>query len=663
MHLENLDAAKVVKTAPTSIEAVNLGYASEQRGYHVYIPSLTRFTVAHPTKFVDEKYLDVPELTRAILHTRKQKRAPATAPATSDRDDAADAEANENVVLFNGGSVGEPYHMCLNAIEPDDVGVPNSYSQAIDRSNPYRDLWIEAMQDEIAGKQANGPLGTYSIVPRAEMEAEHRKTMKCKWVYTLKRAMNGSIERFKARIVGCGYSQIQGIDYEFTFASTIRGTTVRCFFAEAAACDLVLVLIDVVKAFTHASMTERLFIDLPKGFEVDGCVGLLHQALEGTKQAAHLWQQLLTEVLTRAGMTRSTTDPNLFVMIKDGFKMLIIVWVDDLAVAHNDYAKFDAFYAAISQQIKCTRKELDKFIGIEVTRDRKNKTLTLRQSLYLDTLAKKHLAVSESKEWKHVTPCGTSKAEAVKFINLREAENETEKRVVVDKGYLSVLGALMYSACMTMPDIMYHCSRLAALMHNPSTDAYEALLGVLHYSYHRRDIGLTFGGKFRASEAAVKEDLDFAPEIVGDASFGGAFTHPFAGGFIRWRNAAVVWLARKLKFVPQSSCEAETAAAVAMCKEAIFVADVLEFMGVKVQLPMPLLTDSKSAHDIIQNPGATKHTIHFMRWLHFARELWLKRYVNVYLVTTDRMMADDKTKPVEKGQFLKCRKAQLNLPD
>ena len=65
MHLENLDAAKVVKTAPTSIEAVNLGYASEQRGYHVYIPSLARFTVAHPTKFVDEKYLDVPELTRA----------------------------------------------------------------------------------------------------------------------------------------------------------------------------------------------------------------------------------------------------------------------------------------------------------------------------------------------------------------------------------------------------------------------------------------------------------------------------------------------------------------------------------------------------------------------------------------------------------------------
>jgi hypothetical protein len=219
----------------------------------------------------------------------------------------------------------------------------------------------------------------------------------------------------------------------------------------------------------------------------------------------------------------------------------------------------------------------------------------------------------------------------------------------------------MYAACMTMPDIMYHCSRLAAVMHNPSTDAYEALLNVLHYCYHRRTLGLTYGGEFRPSEAQVKEDLDKSPEIIGDASFGGQFVHPFAGGFIRWRNAAVVWIARKLKFVPQSSCEAEVAASVAMCKEATFVADVLEFMGVKVQLPMPLLTDSKSAFDIIQNPGATKHTIHFARWLHFARELWLKQVVSLYLVTTDKMMADDKTKPVEKTQFLKCRKAQLNL--
>ena len=129
---------------------------SATRASNVVITCTSRPSRASPLhilpNLLNEKYLDVPELTRAILHTRKQKRAPATAPATVDRDDTADAEdgANENVVLFNGGSVGESYHMCLNAIEPDDVGVPNSYSQAIDRSNPYRDLWIEAMQDEIA---------------------------------------------------------------------------------------------------------------------------------------------------------------------------------------------------------------------------------------------------------------------------------------------------------------------------------------------------------------------------------------------------------------------------------------------------------------------------------------------------------------------------------
>ena len=54
-------------------------------------------------------------------------------------------------------------------------------------------------------------------------------------------------------------------------------------------------------------------------------------------------------------------------------------------------------------------------------------------------------------------------------------------------------------------------------------------------------------------------------------------------------------------------------------------------------------------------PGATKRTVHFDRWLHFARELTLRNKVNVYLAGTDDMMADFFTKAVDKTKFLKCR--------
>ena len=67
------------------------------------------------------------------------------------------------------------------------------------------------------------------------------------------------------------------------------------------------------------------------------------------------------------------------------------------------------------------------------------------------------------------------------------------------------------------------------------------------------------------------------------------------------------------------------------------------------------LTDNRSARDVIKCPGATKRTVHFDYWLHFARELVLKNKVEVLFAPTDEMMADGLTKAVDKTKFLRCR--------
>ena len=66
-------------------------------------------------------------------------------------------------------------------------------------------------------------------------------------------------------------------------------------------------------------------------------------------------------------------------------------------------------------------------------------------------------------------------------------------------------------------------------------------------------------------------------------------------------------------------------------------------------------TDNKAACDVIKYPGATKRTLHFDRWLHFAREMCLHNRIEIFLTGTDVMMADGFTKPVDKTKFLKCR--------
>ena len=88
--------------------------------------------------------------------------------------------------------------------------------------------WRNSMKDEI-----------YSLVKNNTWEIctlrEGRKTVGTRWIYRIKRDVNGEIFRFKSRLCALGYRQERGIDFDKTFAPTGRKTSLRCFFAIASA--------------------------------------------------------------------------------------------------------------------------------------------------------------------------------------------------------------------------------------------------------------------------------------------------------------------------------------------------------------------------------------------------------------------------------------------
>ena len=96
-----------------------------------------------------------------------------------------------------------------------------------------------------------------------------------------------------------------------------------------------------------------------------------------------------------------------------------------------------------------------------------------------------------------------------------------------------------------------------------------------------------------------------------------------------------------------------------MIKESIFAKNILTDLGVKLQ-PTHVFTDSKSAYDTVRNPGATKKSTHVERWLMLARDLYLTKGITIGLVPTHLMMADDKTKVVDREKFFRCRNYQMN---
>jgi hypothetical protein len=92
----------------------------------------------------------------------------------------------------------------------------------------YRDAILypecqHAMTKEIATLERTGMWDLVSCPPRVH-------PITCKWVYKVKTCSDGSLERYKTRLVVCGFQHEHGRDYDETFAPVAHMTTIHTLF-------------------------------------------------------------------------------------------------------------------------------------------------------------------------------------------------------------------------------------------------------------------------------------------------------------------------------------------------------------------------------------------------------------------------------------------------
>ena len=112
-----------------------------------------------------------------------------------------------------------------------------------------------------------------------------KKVFKSKWVFRVKKNVDGSVEKYKARVMAKGCSQVEGVDYDDTFSPIVKFESIRQLTALGASKGLHMHQMDVTTPFLYAPLVEEVYMKVPEGelcFCFDACMGLSNYLEAGT---------------------------------------------------------------------------------------------------------------------------------------------------------------------------------------------------------------------------------------------------------------------------------------------------------------------------------------------------------------------------------------------
>ena len=173
------------------------------------------------------------------------------------------------------------------------------------------------------------------VVPRPE----GKLVVTSKWIYKIKHATYGSIEKYKERFVARGFSQKEGINYGETFAPIARYTSIRSVLSLAEVMKWKIHQMDIKTTFLNGVLEEEVYVEQPLSFETHDRVShvcRLKKSLYGLKQAPRTWYGRIDNFISNLGFTKSKADSNLYYKVEYGDPVMLLVYVDDLFVTGMD---------------------------------------------------------------------------------------------------------------------------------------------------------------------------------------------------------------------------------------------------------------------------------------------------------------------------------------
>ena len=411
-----------------------------------------------------------------------------------------------------------------NVVHRDQLAPPPKNVQEA-RTRPDWPQWKAALEVEESSMTRNK-------VWRVADKPSGCRALRTKVILEYKFKQDGTLDRYKARLVALGCGQRPRRDYHETWAPVPLATTTRALLATAAARGWHAHHVDVRTAYLNALMDVDVSLIIPDGFANAGREGIMLKAMYGTKQAGRLWRTHLHDALTGMRAFQSDADPCVYHITVDGHKVIVEAHVDDIVITGENLAavvKVKAMLAAVFD-IRDLGQVSD-YLGMAIKWDRAAGTVSLSTPHHTGGILADF----------GMTDCKPNSTPMVHGLVLGDGE-----RLEEPNRHAELVGSLLFLANQTRPDIAFAVGRLARRMDIPTEGDMAAAKAVVRYLKGTKDMGLVYG---RAERLVGWADSDWAGHVGTRKSTTG-FVFTLHGGPISWRS-------RLQGLVTSSTMEAE----------------------------------------------------------------------------------------------------------
>ncbi|GJY51077.1 retrovirus-related pol polyprotein from transposon TNT 1-94 [Tanacetum coccineum] len=465
---------KAQKIGPKSVDCIFIGYAKKSTAYRFIVhesknPDIQKNTImeSRNASFFENIFPCLSKETGSssrlddkVVQDKRQRDDNDLQDERQDQTEEEEVEPRRSKRARNEKSFGPDFVSFMVENEP------TSYREAVTSSEGQQ--WREAIKSEIESILQNHTWELVDLPPGC-------KPLGYKWIFKKKMKADGTIDKYKARLVIKGFRQREGLDYFDTYSPVTRITSIRMILAIAALRNLEVHQMDVKTAFLNGDLEEEIYMNQPEGFIAPGQEGKvcrLVKSLYGLKQAPKQWHQKFDHTMLESGFKINECDKCVYVKDTSSGYVILCLYVDDMLIVGSNDKMIKSTKDMLKSKFDMKDMGLaDVILGIKIIRTQNG--LVLSQAHYVDKILNTHNAGDSGQAR---TPIDTS-LHLSKNRGLGVAQLE----------YSRIIGMLMYLMTGTRPDLAYAVSRLSRYTSNPSYGHWKAITRVLHYLRYSRD--------------------------------------------------------------------------------------------------------------------------------------------------------------------------------